>query len=305
MIKILPQWLVLGCAVVAIGVAQTATAKVNVFTCEPEWKALVEELGKDHVKAFSATTAYQDPHHIEARPSLIAKARRADLVVCTGSELEIGWLPILLRQSGNAAIQEGKPGYFLASSLVERLEVPETLSRSMGDIHASGNPHVHLDPYRLQHIARSLAERLQAIDPEHSTFYQQQFTDFNQRWSQSIKQWEVIADTLKGKKAVVYHRNWSYLLSWLAIDAIADLEPKPGLPPTSAHLVSLLKTVKEQKPDFILVAAYQDTKSARWLSEKSAIPVVSLPFTVGGNKKADNLFALYQNTLSLLSTAGD
>lgn len=277
-----------------------AFAQLRVFACEPELKALAQSLGGDRVNAFSATTAFQDPHHIEARPSLIAKTRRADLVVCTGAELEVGWLPLLLRQSGNAKIQEGQQGYFLAASQVQRIEIPTETDRSQGDIHASGNPHVYWDPYRLLKIAQALSQRLQTIDPSNTVHYQQRLSRFTSTWKTQIKRWEAETASLRGKKAIVYHKNWSYLLNWLKIDVIADLEPVPGLPPTSSHLASLLTKVRSNKPDFILVANYQDDKGAQWLSRKSGVPVLRLPFTVGANKQAKDLQSLYKQVLAIL-----
>jgi len=287
-------------------ISPSAQAKLNIFACEPEWKALAEAIGGDKVKVTSATTAFQDPHHIEARPSLIAKTRRADLIICTGSELEIGWLPLLLRQSGNKNVQAGQPGYFLASEQVERIEIPEQMDRSMGDIHAGGNPHVHLDPNRLLTIAEVLTQRLAVVDVENAGFYEAQFEQFEAQWLEALKGWESQVAALKGKKVVVYHKNWSYLLAWLGMEAVADMEPKPGIPPTSSHLVSLLQLAKTEQPEAILVAAYQDDKGARWLAKKSGIPVLSLPFTVGGNEASTDLHGLYQNTLTqLLNTLTD
>lgn len=285
---------------VLLTLVNSVKAQVQVFACEPEWQALAEELGGSYIKAMSATTAFQDPHHIEARPSLIAKTRKADLIICTGSELEIGWLPLLLRQSGNAKIQSGQVGYFLASEQVDRIEIPEKLDRSMGDVHAGGNPHVHLDPYRLLTIAEKLSERLKEIDPNNQEIYIERFLDFKKRWLSAIQKWQNIAKPLKGKKAVVNHRSWSYLFEWLGMQATADLEPKPGLPPTSSHLVKLLQKIKIEKPDFILVAMYQRDKGALWLSDKSGIPVVYLPFTIDGNKNSSTLFDLYESTISSL-----
>jgi len=295
------------CTMLAFFIASPlAQAKTNIFACEPEWKALAEAIGGDKVKVTSATTAFQDPHHIEARPSLIAKTRRADLLICTGSELEIGWLPLLLRQSGNKDVQVGQPGYFLASEQVERIEIPEKMDRSMGDIHAGGNPHVHLDPKRLLSIAEAFTQRLQLIDAENAGFYEAQFERFETKWLDALQGWESQIAALKGKKVVVYHKNWSYLLAWLDMEAVADLEPKPGIPPTSSHLVSLLQLVKAEQPEAILVAAYQDDKGARWLAKKSGIPVLNLPFTVGGDKESTDLLGLYQNTLTqLLDTQKD
>jgi len=275
-------------------------AEINVFACEPEWKALAEILGGNNINAFSATTALQDPHHIEARPSLIAKMRNADMVICTGAELEIGWLPLLLRKAANARIQASQPGYFMAAEHVDKLEVHKNIDRSMGDVHASGNPHVHLDPYRLLKIVEKLKNRLVNIDPANADAYQHKFEQFIVDWKRNVTQWESKAVKLKGKKAIVYHRNWSYLTDWLNIDVIADLEPKPGLPPTSSHLVRLLSVVKQSKPDFILIAAYQDAKGAQWLSNKTGIPIVTLPFTIGGSANAETIKSLYDVTINQL-----
>ena len=281
--------------------APQVSAKVQVFACEPEWKSLVEALGGDQVHAYSATTAFQDPHHIEARPSLIAKTRRADLLVCTGAELEIGWLPLLLRQSGNARIQENQPGFFLAADQVERIQVPTELDRSQGDVHAAGNPHIHWDPRRLLNIAEALAQRLQTIDPAHSADYQRNLDRFTTNWKQHIQAWEAQAAPLRGKKVIVYHKNWRYLLNWLNVEVVGDLEPKPGIPPTSSHLAKLLHKARSTQPDYILMANYQDAKGARWLSEKTKIPVLSLPFTVGGSEQAKDLPTLYNAVITALS----
>jgi zinc/manganese transport system substrate-binding protein len=163
-----------------------ANATLNVLACEPEWAALVAELGGDKVKASSATTALQDPHRIEARPSLIAKTRNADLLVCTGLELEVGWLPILLQQSGNTKIAEGKPGHFEAGQYVPRLDVPTKLDRSEGDVHAAGNPHIQQDPHNIAKVADALLKRLSEIDPGNAAYYLARHKDFSARWNAAI-----------------------------------------------------------------------------------------------------------------------
>ena len=283
--------------------ASSTGAVIKVFACEPEWKALAEALGGEHVEVYSATTAFQDPHHIEARPSLIAKTRQADLLVCTGAELEIGWLPLLLRQSGNAEIQRDEPGFFLAAAQVERIEVPTELDRSDGDVHASGNPHVHWDPYRLLDISRALSRRLQTIDADNAADYEAYLQTFEKDWEALTKSWESRAAGLSGKKVFVYHRNWSYLLNWLEIETVGDLEPKPGIPPTSAQLARLLDTARNSQVDYILIANYQNDKGANWLGEKTGIPVIRLPFTVGGSDAAGDLVSLYDEVLRTLIQA--
>lgn len=275
-------------------------ARINIFACEPEWASLVEELGGVRVSSYSATTAYQDPHHIEARPSLIAKIRRADLVVCSGAELESGWLPLLLKQAGNSKIKPGNSGYFEAAAVVERLDIPVNLDRSSGDVHASGNPHVHLDPRRIKTIAKVLFNRLSIVDPQGAEYYQQRFESFDLRWNQAIKLWQQQAQELKGQRMVVHHRDWVYLFDWLELEIAGALEPKPGLPTTAGQLTSLVKSLKNQPAKMIVHTPYQNTRAANRLSQITNTPVVELPYTVGGTEQVKNLFDLFTVTIEKL-----
>ena len=179
---------------------QPVFAALNILACEPEWAALSKELGGDLVNVSSATTGAQDPHHVQARPSLISKARKADLLVCTGAELEIGWLPLLQRKTSNPAIQDGAEGYFMATDSVSLLGVPSVLDRSQGDVHAMGNPHIQTDPNNISDVAADLNERLQLLDAENADTYQQRYDDFNQRWQQALKRWNKRAGNLRGKR---------------------------------------------------------------------------------------------------------
>jgi len=281
--------------------AQPVFAALNVFSCEPEWKSLVGELGHGRVSAYSATTAYQDPHHIEARPSLIAKVRHADLVICTGADLEIGWLPLLLRQAGNDRVQKNQLGYFAASDFVKKLEIPASVDRSMGDVHASGNPHIHLDPRNITIIANALTQRLIAIDPQGTKQYQQYLATFLKRWQAAIVQWKKQAKVLSGVGMVSHHKDWVYLFNWLNIKLVGTLEPKPGLPTTVSHLVRLKSKLKMIPAKFILYSSYQNPRAAKRFSQLSRLPVVQLPFTVGGADKVDNLFGLFNVIIQRLT----
>jgi zinc/manganese transport system substrate-binding protein len=278
-------------------------AELRVFACEPEWGALAKALGGEAVQVFTATSARQDPHHIQARPSLIARARRADLLVCTGAELEIGWLPLLLRKANNPRIQPGRPGHFLASEYVSMLEVPERVDRSEGDIHPYGNPHVHTDPRNIARIARVLAQRLVAIDGARGADYLAREREFSRRWQAAIVRWQKRAASLRGVKVVSDHKGWVYLYHWLGLDEVTTLEPRPGIPPSAAHLARVLSQLQRQPARMILHAAYQDQRPARWLSQRAGIPAVTLPFTVGGADGADDLFGLFDTTLDLLLEA--
>ena len=202
-----------------------AAAALNILACEPEWAALAAEIAGDKATVSSATTALQDVHRIEARPSLIARARSADLVICTGSELEIGWLPLLITQSGNARIRPGSPGYLEASLLVPKLDIPKVVDRSMGDIHPGGNPHVHTDPRNFIKVAEALTERLVQIDPANAATFRARHKAFVERWQAAIARWEQQAAPLKGVRVVVYHKDSTYLLNWLGMKEAASLEP--------------------------------------------------------------------------------
>jgi zinc/manganese transport system substrate-binding protein len=289
--------------VVALGsalAALPAAAALNVFACEPEWSALAQELGGDKVSVYSATTALQDPHRVEARPSLIARIRSADLLVCSGSELEIGWVPLLLTQSGNSKIQLGAPGYFEASQYVARLEIPKVIDRALGDIHPGGNPHVNTDPRNIARIAPVLMERMAQIDPANADSYRSRGKSFLERWQAAIVRWEQQAAPLKGVPIVVYHKDFSYFINWTGMREAGSLEPKPGIPPTPSHLAELVDQMKRAPAKVIVYSPYNSPQAAEFLSSRTNIPAVMIPFTVGGTDKAKDLFALFDDTIARL-----
>lgn len=275
-------------------------AAIDVFACEPEWAALAGMIGGDAVSVTAATTAQQDPHHIQARPSLIARMRRARLVICTGADLEAGWLPLLLRRSGNPAIQPGSPGYLEAASAVTLLERPAELDRAAGDVHAQGNPHIQTSPHNIAAVATVLQDRLAQVDPAHADQYRQRLADFLARWETATRQWEAAAAPLRGMRIAVQHSSWTYLNDWLGLQQVATLEPKPGVPPSTADLEALLSRFGTEPPAVILRAAWQDARPAEWLSGRTGIPVVELPFTVGGSADAPDLFSLFEVTVQAL-----
>jgi zinc/manganese transport system substrate-binding protein len=255
-------------------------AGIDVFACEPEWAALVKELGGDRLNVYSATTSMQDSHHIQARPSLIAKARRADLLVCSGAELESGWLPLLLRKSGNASIQPNQPGYFMAADYIEKRDVPEKLDRSMGDVHAEGNPHIHTSPENILLVADALYERLAEIDVENRADYLARYQSFEKLWKQSLEQWKAKAAVLSGVNIVTHHTYWTYLNEWAGMHVLATLEPVAGVSPSSSYLAKVKKQLSQQKPKMILHVSYVNDRPSQWLAEQTGSPVVALPATV-------------------------
>jgi zinc/manganese transport system substrate-binding protein len=293
----------LGVAALGLALAPPASADLRVFACEPEWAALAREIGGERVNVYSATHARQDPHHIRARPSLIAKARRADLLICSGAGLEVGWLPILLRRGASARILPGSTGHLMASRFVALLETPARVDRSMGDIHPEGNPHVHLDPRNITVVARELARRMQRADTANAGDYGANLKTFETRWNEAAAGWDERARRLAGMPVIVHHRSWSYLIRWIGLKQIATLEPKPGIPPTPTHLQGVLRLARNSGVTAILRTPYEPKDASLWLSEKTGIPAIVLPYTVGGDDRAKDLFALFTRSLGLLEEA--
>jgi zinc/manganese transport system substrate-binding protein len=288
-----------------LGLPFTAQAQLNVFACEPEWSALSEEIGGSLVNATSATNALQDPHYIEARPSLISKVRKADLVVCSGAQLEIGWLPMLLSKANNPNVLPGKEGFLEAGSVVPRLDIPDSVDRAQGDMHPQGNPHIQMNPHNIVLVARALGERMAALDPGNAAAYAAGTENFLLRWEAAIPVWEARAAPLAGKRVVCHHKSWVYLEDWLQLEEVATLEPVPGIPPTTAHLSALLAQLGTDGSgaDAIIRAPFQSAKASEWLQEKTGIPAVMLPLTVGGSDGADDLFRLFDDVLDRLYAA--
>ena len=287
----------------AVLLALPAHAAVEVLACEPEWAALATEIGGTLVSADSATTPQQDPHYIQARPSLIAKVRRANLVICTGADLEVGCLPLLLRQAGNPAVQPGQPGNLNAADYVELLEKPASVDRALGDIHPYGNPHLQTDPRNIAKVAAALADRLAALDAPNAATYKQRYQDFATRWQAAVERWTTAVAPLKGKKVVTHHKGWVYLENWTGLVEVGNLEPKPGLPPSAAHLAELLDQLKGQPISLIIRSTYEDAKASEWLGSRTMIPYVVLPHTVGSVPGADDLFRMFDVLVKTLLEA--
>ena len=287
-------------ALLAVLLATPVQASLRVFACEPEWASLSQELAGDRAEVFAATSAQQDVHYIQARPSLIAQLRRANLLVCTGAGLEAGWLPLLLRRSANPSVQPGNAGYFEASEYVDMLEIPQRLDRSEGDVHAKGNPHIQLDPGNILRVASALSARLIRIDAEHAAHYRDRLENFEKRWQSAMQRWKQQGQSLRGLPIVVHHNSWVYLNHWLGLKQLATLEPKPGVPPTSRHLSDLLGELESTPARVVIRAPYQDKRASEWLHKKTGIMTIELPYTVGGNRQAQNLFGLFDVTLETL-----
>ncbi|MDO8347415.1 MAG: zinc ABC transporter substrate-binding protein [Rugosibacter sp.] len=286
--------------VAALLAAVPAWATVTVFATVPEWGALAQEIGGDKVSVFTATTGLQDPHRIQAKPSLISRARNADLLVATGAELELGWLPLVQRESGNPRIQSGQAGYFEATQFVALLEKPARLDRAEGDVHAAGNPHIQTDPRNFLKVGAALAQRLAQLDAANAAVYAANEKRFHERLQAAIARWEKAAAPLRGAPILVQHKAFPYLENWLGLREMGSLEAKPGMEPSSAQLTEILARQQAQPARMVLRPAYQYDAPSRWLAERTKINRVTVPFTIGGTPEAKDIFSLFDATVQRL-----
>lgn len=288
------------CAAVLAIAGSQAHAALQVFACEPEWGSLAGEIGGDRVSVYTATSAQQDPHHVEAKPSLIGQVRKADLVACTGAGLEVGWLPVLLTRGANPKLAGNR--LFYAAEKVQRVGIPTgPVDRSQGDVHPEGNPHVQLDPQRVMQIGDALAADLGSIDPANAAFYTQRAAAFRARLTRALAATNVAA--LRTRNYFVYHDAWAYLFAWLGSTQTGTLEPLPGIPPSSQHLSQLAAQAKAQHVDGIIHASYDDAHAVEWLQHNGGVCAIELPYTVGGSARATDLVSLYEDIAARL-TAG-
>lgn len=281
--------------------ALPARADLKVFATVPEWAALAQEIGGDKVNVFAATQGLQDPHHVQAKPSLIARLRNADLVVATGAELEIGWLPLAVREAGNPRILPDQPGYFEAARSVHMLDVPSRLDRAEGDVHAAGNPHIQTDPRNFLAIGAALAKRMGELDAANAAAYQAGYKRFAERWNAALLRWQAEAAPLRGVAVVTQHKAYTYLYDWLGLREVATLEPKPGVEPSVAYLGELVTRLAAQPPRMVIRSAYNSPRPAEWFAARAHVPLVVLPFTVGGDDRAKDLFSLFDDTVARLA----
>lgn len=298
------RWWPLAVCLAGLMLGSVPAHALSVFACEPEWAALVRTLAPD-AQVHTATHELQDPHHIEARPSLIAALRRADLAVCTGASLESGWLPMLQQRAGNPRVQDDQPGMFHATDHVALIDQRPPGGPFDGDVHAEGNPHVHLDPHRVLDVAQALAERLQQIEPQRSADVAQRLRVFESGWKERIARWERRAAGLKGRTVAGQHTTFAYLWGWLGVRQVIDLEPKPGMAPSSGHLNRMLMQGRAQLPAAVVVATYQDSRPAAWLAGQLGpqVPLLKLPATVTSSGQAATLEGLFDQLVNQLADA--
>jgi zinc/manganese transport system substrate-binding protein len=278
--------------------------KLNVVTSTTDMAALTQEVGGDKVNVDSIAKGYQDPHFVEAKPSFLLKLRQADLLISVGLQLEIGWLPPLITQSGNPRIQVGAGGYLDASQFAQILEIPQgTVTRAEGDVHPLGNPHYWLDPDNGRRIAKGIAGKLGDLDPGDAAYFQQRFQDFDKRLSAAEQKWDGEMKPYRGRKVVTYHRSFPNFAQHFGLDVIGYVEPRPGIPPTPSHTLELIQLMKRENAKVVLVEPYFDLKTPQSIGRATGAQVIVYLPSVGGEKQVTNYFELFDYDINLLTKA--
>jgi zinc/manganese transport system substrate-binding protein len=281
-----------------------AASKLNVVTSTEDLAAIGREIGGDRVTIDSIAKGYQDPHFVEPKPSFLLKLQKADLLAVVGLQLEIGWLPPLITQSGNSRIQVGSKGYFDLSDVCEILEHPTgTVTRADGDVHPLGNPHYWLDPENGRRIARAFKGKFSEMQPADDAYFEQHLKDFEQRLTDAEKRWDVQMAPYKGRKVVTYHRSLPNFAKRFGLDVVDYVEPKPGIPPTPSHTLEVINRMKQENVKLILVEPYFDLRTPNSIAQQvGGTAIVILP-SVGGEKQVQTYFQLFDYDVNLLTTA--
>jgi len=298
-----------GAALFLSGVSGAHAAPLEVFACVPEWASLAKAIGGDRLANVTlATSALDNPESMKPTPGMIASLSKADMIICTGSGLEDSWLPAMLERAGNAKVGKGKPGYFMASEFVKLIEDQDENDHAHGapkaagggHMHEAGNPHIQGDPNNVRLVAGQLAKRLIALDPEGKDGYTERAKTFISQLTALTKELQAKAAPLKGTNIAVQHGHSIYLLNWLGVKTAATVEPEPGVAPGPAHLTEIIDEVPKDKIKFVIYAPYEDPGASKYVTEKAKIPLVKLPFTVGGSPEASDLFGLYKDSVDRL-----
>jgi len=288
----------------SFGGVPSAVAAINVITTTEDLAALAREVGGDKIKVEALARGYQDPHFVEAKPSFILKLHSADLLVAVGKELEIGWLPPLVQQSRNAKVQPGADGYLDASSTVKILDVPTgPITRAMGDVHPTGNPHYWLDPNNGRRVAEAIRDKLARMSPADTAYFASRYADFDHRLADAQKRWDGLMAPYKGLKVVTYHRSWPNFCDRFGLDVVGYVEPRPGIPPSPAHTLQLMAEMKRLGVKVLLVEPYFDLKTPQSIGRETGAKVVVLLPSVGGEKEITDYVKLFDYDIALLVSA--
>lgn len=286
---------------VAMLIPSQGLAKLRVVTTLPDFAQLVEELGGERVESQALIQGTEDAHFVDPKPSHVVRLNQADMVVLIGLDLEIGWLPTLLRQCRNATLQPGSIGYFDASTAIVPKEVPLNIDRSMGDLHPGGNPHYYTSPLEMKRVAEALSARLMKMDPEGKAVYQSLLEAFRAKYARKMEEWSTAAAPLKGKNVVQYHKGWAYLLDWLGMKSVGALEPKPGIPPSASHVTKLLRLVQSQNVEFVLQTVYESKRLSKVFASKSGAKLLVMPSMVGSYPDVKTIWDKWDKMIAMLT----
>lgn len=302
--RLLGAFLICALAAATCSLSALAAGKIKIVTATSDLASLAQEVGGDRVEVESIARGYQDPHFVEAKPSFLLKLRQADLLITVGLQLEIGWLPPLINQSGNGRIQVAAPGYFDASEFAEILEKPtQVVTRAMGDVHPFGNPHYWLDPENGRRVAKGIADKLSEMRPSDAAYFQQRFESFSQRLTEAEKKWDTEMQPFHGRKVITYHRSWPNFLKHFGLVTMGEVEPRPGIPPSPSHTLELINMMRRENVKIILVEPYFDLKTPNSIARETGAKVVVMPPSVGGEKEITDYFKLFDYDLGLLTQA--
>ncbi len=308
-----PSWpfrfaiLIAAAALVLAGISPApaqAAAKLYVVTATTDLADLAKQVGGDRIEVESIAKGYQDPHFVEAKPSFLLKLKHADLLIVVGLQLEIGWLPPLITQSGNPRIQPAASGYLDASQFAEILEIPKgQVTRAEGDVHPLGNPHYWMDPDNGLRIAQGIEQKLAQMRPDDASYFAQRYLAFSQRLQQEAKKWDEQMKPYHGRKIVTYHRSWPNFAKRFDLNVVGYVEPRPGIPPSPAHTVELIQMMRREGVRTILVEPYFDLKTPNAVARETRAQVVVMTPSVGGEKEVTDYFKLFDYDIALLTKA--
>lgn len=281
-------------------------AALRVVTTTQDLAAIAEAMGGEQVAVQSLTLGSRDPHFAAAKPSMIRKVFRADLLLVIGADMEIGWLPPLLQSARNARVQPGAAGYLDLSNVVPLLgKSSGPLSRAMGDVHAKGNPHYWLDPRNGIRMAQAIATRLAELDAAHKDQFQQRFDAFKQTMENNLQTWHTALAHLKGKPFIAYHTSFVYLADVFGFRIVDEVEPKPGIAPSAVSLSALVARIQNDDIGFLIMEPYYERRSARYLTERTGIRVAVLPQSVGAQPDINAYCDLFDAIVAALNDAGE
>ena len=292
------------CCAMVLSPTFAAGKNLKVITTLTDLASLTHEVGGDKVDVEALAKGYQDPHFVDPKPSFLLKLRHADLLISVGLELEIGWLPPLITQSGNGNIQPASPGFLDASQFAEILEIPQgAVTRAEGDVHPLGNPHYWLDPDNGRRIAKGIANKLAEMDPTDRAYFQQREQDFEKRLAEAEKKWQTQMAPYRGRKIVTYHRSWPNFAKHFGLDVIGYIEPRPGIPPTPSHTIELVNLMKRENTKIELIEPYFDVKTPDSIASMTGGKVVVMMPSVGGKPEITDYFKLFDYDIGVLTQA--